>query len=215
MVEERVKDGNFYVVQSFMVKELKLKGLERDVYAIIYGFSQTKNQHFTGSLQYLADWTCSTKRGVLKTLNKLVEKGFIYKYEYLKNGVKFVEYWVTEFRGGELSSTGGSELSSIGGGELSSPNNIENNNINNNIDKKENIEKKKFAPPTLEEVQDYVRERNSVVDAKHFYDYFSVGNWKDSKGNPVKNWKQKLITWEKFAKDEEKHESFEDILRRI
>ena len=88
--------------------------------------------------------------------------------------------------------------------------------LNTNIIKKENIEKKKFIPPTLEEVQEYVRERNSVVDAKHFYDYFSVGNWKDSKGSPVKNWKQKIITWEKYAKDEKKsEETFEDILRRI
>ena len=39
-MESKVKDGNYYVVQSFMVKELKLKGNELVVYAIIYGFSQ-------------------------------------------------------------------------------------------------------------------------------------------------------------------------------
>ena len=46
MVENKVKDGNYYVIQSFMVNELHLKGLERDVYAIIYGFSQSENQRF-------------------------------------------------------------------------------------------------------------------------------------------------------------------------
>lgn len=56
---------------------------------------------------------------------------------------------------------------------------------------------KRFVPPTLEEVESYCKERNNSVDAKAFYDYYSAGEWKDSKGNPVKSWKQKLITWEK------------------
>lgn len=31
----------------------------------------------------------------------------------------------------------------------------------------------------------------SEMTAKKFYDYYSVASWKDSKGNKVKNWKQK------------------------
>lgn len=53
-----------------------------------------------------------------------------------------------------------------------------------------------FTPPTLEEVEAYCKERKSDVDAKKFYDFFSVAEWIDSRGSPVKNWKQKLITWE-------------------
>lgn len=55
---------------------------------------------------------------------------------------------------------------------------------------------KRFVPPTLEEIEEYVRERNSSVDPKKFYDYFTEGGWIDSKGKPVRSWKQKLITWE-------------------
>lgn len=57
--------------------------------------------------------------------------------------------------------------------------------------------KKQFIPPTLDEVKQYCRERNSTVDPVKFFDYYSVGQWKDSKGNPVRNWKQKLLTWER------------------
>ena len=64
------------------------------------------------------------------------------------------------------------------------------------IDKK-SIEKKRFVPPTLEDVQAYCKERNSSVDPLKFFEYYTAGNWKDSKGNPVRNWKQKLITWER------------------
>lgn len=56
--------------------------------------------------------------------------------------------------------------------------------------------RKQFIPPTLDEVKQYCRERNSTVDPVKFFDYYSVGQWKDSKGNPVRNWKQKLLTWE-------------------
>lgn len=72
----------------------------------------------------------------------------------------------------------------------------------------------KFVPPTLEEVQAYCAERNSPVDPQRFYDYFTTGNWKDAKGNPVKNWKQKLITWERSGNQTtgKKHDSVEEWL---
>lgn len=93
----KVKEGNYIVIQSFMVSQLKLKGNELLVYAIIYGFSQTDNQVFTGSLQYLADWTNATKQGVTKNLKALIEKGLIKKNERFINGVKFCEYYATKF----------------------------------------------------------------------------------------------------------------------
>lgn len=128
-MESKVKDGNYYVVQSFMIKELKLKGLEKEVYAIIYGFSQAE-QKFDGSLQYLADWTSSTKQGVMKTLKSLQEKGLINKEEEYKNSVKFVKYYATEFNWGMQHSL-------IGGVKQSLPNNINIDNIIDNKDKKE------------------------------------------------------------------------------
>lgn len=56
--------------------------------------------------------------------------------------------------------------------------------------------KKKFIPPTIEEVREYAKSRNSNVDVQKFYDYYSVAKWHDKDGKPVKNWKQRLITWE-------------------
>ena len=69
------------------------------------------------------------------------------------------------------------------------------NNTNTNKPRKK-PSKQPFIPPTLEEVQAYCESRGNKVDAKQFFDYFDAGNWIDSKGNPVKNWKQKVITWE-------------------
>lgn len=59
-----------------------------------------------------------------------------------------------------------------------------------------------FTPPTLDEVVAYAKSRNSSVDPKFFHEYFSTAEWIDSTGKPVKNWKQKFLTWERgnFAK---------------
>lgn len=90
---------NFIVIQGWMRTDLQLKGNDLLVYAIIYGFSQTENQKFTGSLQYLADWCGATKQGVLKNLKNLLDMGLIEKTEVFNNGVKFVEYYATKFNG--------------------------------------------------------------------------------------------------------------------
>jgi len=74
----------------------------------------------------------------------------------------------------------------------------ENDNDNDNdSDNKNKKEKPKgFRKPTFEEIKNYCEERKNGVDPKKFFDYYETGNWKDAKNNQVKNWKQKLITWE-------------------
>lgn len=55
----------------------------------------------------------------------------------------------------------------------------------------------KNNPPTLEEIENYCKERKNNVNAKKFFDYYNEGGWKDQNGKPVKNWKQKMIAnWE-------------------
>ena len=79
-----------------------------------------------------------------------------------------------------------------------------NDNVNENVKGGTGEKRKRFVPPTLEEVKAYCRERNNSVDPQKFFDYYEQGGWKDSKGNPVKNWKQKLITWENKTRGEPK-----------
>ena len=49
--------------------------------------------------------------------------------------------------------------------------------------------------PTLDEIRAYIDEKGYPVDPETFYNYFTEGEWLDSKGEPVKSWKQKVITW--------------------
>lgn len=76
---------------------------------------------------------------------------------------------------------------------------IEENSIveNSIVENKSSAKTKKFVPPTLEEIEEYCSSRGNNINAKAFFDYYTAGDWVDAKGNKVKNWKQKVITWEK------------------
>jgi hypothetical protein len=70
-------------------------------------------------------------------------------------------------------------------------------------DKEEEKEKEKpikrcgrFAPPTVEEVMAYCRERNNQIDPELFVDRNTACGWRVGK-NPMKDWKAAIRTWEK------------------
>ena len=56
------------------------------------------------------------------------------------------------------------------------------------------IKKKPFTPPTIEEWLDFCREKNLNLDKmRNAYDGYVAANWHDTKGNPIRNWKQKIL----------------------
>lgn len=61
-------------------------------------------------------------------------------------------------------------------------------------------ERKQFEPPTYDQVLAYANERDCEYLAKPFFNYFDAGNWVDSTGKKVVNWKQKFITWQERNK---------------
>ena len=67
---------------------------------------------------------------------------------------------------------------------------------------------KKFAKPTLEEVEAYCNERGNNVDPQRFIAHYESNGWKVGK-NAMKNWKAAVISWERneYANNAEKPES--------
>lgn len=148
----KVRHENYIVIQGWMINGLNLKGNSLLIYAIIYGFSQSENQTFNGSIQYLVDWTNSSRRTVINCLNELVENNLLEKSEKIINGIKFCEYRATvvgdeEVALGVQNLHGGSAEISLGvvkkmhgGSEKIAPNNIDNNLFNNKEDIKDIVE---------------------------------------------------------------------------
>lgn len=161
----KVKDENFISISGWMVTRLGLKGNELLVYAIIYGFSQDDETRFTGSLQYLADWTNSTKQSCIKCLKSLVEKGYITKHENIVNGVKFCEYQAVKHNFMVVNKVEhGIKQSLTGGIKQSLPNILDNNTLDNNIvSKKERKSKSKSYDEQIAEYTENEELQNALI----------------------------------------------------
>ena len=64
----------------------------------------------------------------------------------------------------------------------------------------------RFAPPTLEEVAAYCKERQNNVDAQRFVDFYASKGWFVGK-NKMKDWKAAVRTWEHGDKKADKPKS--------
>lgn len=79
----KVKDDSNFKIHGWMVTQLKLKGNELLIYAIIYSFSQNNNGDgiFNASTAYLCEWTGLSQRAVINCLIRLIENNLIIKIE--------------------------------------------------------------------------------------------------------------------------------------
>ena len=140
-----VRDDNYFQVSGWMLNKLHLKGTALEVYAIIYGFSQDGESEFTGSLQYLCDFTGgTTKPTIIKALKELTAKQYIIRREEFVNNVQFNRYkanlhLLNNLNGDSKETlTGGSKEILMGGSKETLPNNksLYNKSFNNKTDSK-------------------------------------------------------------------------------
>ena len=59
--------------------------------------------------------------------------------------------------------------------------------------------RKRFIPPSVDQVGEYCLERGNTVDPQRFVDYYQSNGWKVGK-NPMKDWKAAVRTWEQNNK---------------
>ncbi len=56
--------------------------------------------------------------------------------------------------------------------------------------------RRKFNPPTVEEVAQYINENSFHINAEHFIDYYEANGWLVGK-NKMKDWKATVRNWER------------------
>ena len=108
----KIQDHNYYVVHGWMISALGLKGIQLQLYAIIFGFAQDGESEFTGSISYLCEFTGATRPTVSNALSELCKKGLLEKREQQINGVTFNRYKIVfdtskNLRGGKEILQGG------------------------------------------------------------------------------------------------------------
>ena len=81
--------------------------------------------------------------------------------------------------------------------------------------------RKKFIPPSLDEVAAYCNERHNGISPSMFIDYYEARGWKYGAGKPMVNWKAAVRTWEQKDKGrthtqgEQQRKATEEVNARI
>ena len=179
---------NYYAV---IPGEVRYDPELKDKAKLLYGeITALSNQYGCcyASNSYFAELYGVSITTISLLIKNLIDKGYLESEITYKEGSKEIDKrYLKIIKGGYLKNLKGGYLK-----------NLKHNNTsmnNTSINKKE-IYKERFKKPTLEEVKEYCLERKNNIDPKKFYDFYEVNNWTDSKGNKVKSWKQKVITWE-------------------
>lgn len=169
------------------------------LYALIYLELLAESTSHNGELRFseLLPYDTVTLAAVLDEDKDNVEKAIetlikLELVEIIDDGTLYMRE-ITRLIGSETGQTKRKREARLDGGKSYPKITLENRDKSTEI-----RDKKRFTPPTIEEVKAYCEERKNNVDYKKFYEYYSIADWKDSKGQPVKNWKQKMIAnWER------------------
>ena len=77
----RVNRTICYLVCGWMTTDFHLKGIEKEIFAMVYCASQDGESEFSRSLADICEITGATKPTVISALKSLVEKGCILRRE--------------------------------------------------------------------------------------------------------------------------------------
>ena len=84
---------DFFTITSEMTQDLKLKGNNLLIYAVIYNYSKNGNGICTVSRSYIANLIgASSLRTVDKSFDYLQKRGLIIKNDYFEHNTHFVSY---------------------------------------------------------------------------------------------------------------------------
>ena len=71
--------------------------------------------------------------------------------------------------------------------------------------------RRRFVPPSVEQVAAYCRERGNSIDPDAFVNYYTSKGWTVGR-SPMKDWKAAVRTWEQRRRAERKDADDEDDL---
>lgn len=140
----------------------------------------------------------ASKKMIENAINHLVEEGLLITGNYNQSAYDRTKWYTLTEKGKCISPTGEMECTEKGNGVPPQGKPIPVNKPYSNSSRG----KAKFTPPTREEVRAYCKEKGFVIDPDYFFDYYDSDNWmkgnsRNSKKEPMKNWKQTAISWNK------------------
>ena len=89
-----LRENDYIAILSPFVTKLGLSGNKLIIFSLIHGFCRDGEQEFKGSINYISEWTNTSRNTVISILKELVDLGLLEKRDYMVNGVKFCAYKV-------------------------------------------------------------------------------------------------------------------------
>lgn len=151
----------------------------------------------------------------VQDMEALLEKRYIYQFD---NGVIVIKHWrmANALRKDRYTPTAfQEELAKLDVKENGSytrlpsgcqvgANRLPQDSIGkNSLEEDKDKKRKRFSPPTHDEVKAYCAERKNNVDAERFVNYYESNGWMVGKSK-MKDWKAAVRTWEKNSFDNKK-----------
>lgn len=223
MAEDKNTSGAFEQVPVELLKDTALTDSELVYYILIIRLSHKEGYCYMSSRE-LGKLRGKGMRTAQRVVESLKKKGYIkavvYTDERGKSHRKIFPVRYVKSGMGVKIDIGSYDKSDVGGTSNLSPtyvksgtqiilkNNTKMNKSanadlrNSTPSQKGKAKRKKFVPPSLDEVEQYVAENGLAIDARYFFDFYTAGEWHDSGGKPVKNWKQKALTWDRREQKE-------------
>ena len=150
---------------------------------------------FVSSIPKMSDETSLTIREIRTAISHLKSTGEVTCKSYAKYTVftvkNYCEYQKSDLQN-DRQATGKRHSNDM----LTTT--IEEYKEGNNKKEEPKGSKKKFIPPTVDDVRAYCQERNNKVDPQKFVDFYSCKGWMVGK-NHMKDWKAAVRTWEKSS----------------
>ena len=201
------KPSYFAILTADVRYDKTLKPLARLLYAEITALCNQEGYCWAGN-QYFADLYEVDPKTVSNWIGQLKIKGYItVQLEYKEGTKQVLKRYIRINKGGMDEIMDTLPIKKC----IPSPQNdgdpphkiMEDNKTINNTFNNTTNKGTRFTPPSVDEVSDYCNQRNNLVDAETFIDFYQAKGWMVGK-NKMKDWKACVRTWETNRKQRSK-----------
>lgn len=145
------------------------------------------------SNQYFAELYGVSKQSISCWINALAARGYVKSVIQYKEGTKEILNRYLSLIDEPIKENLNTPIQE----KPKENNTVPNITTNNTNEYKE--KRKRFTPPSVEDVRSYCIERKNGIDPQAFVDYYSARGWKLGK-ETMKDWKAAVRTWENRRK---------------
>ncbi len=203
--EEYVEQPNYYAIIPACVRyDNRLKPNEKLLYGEITALSNKTGMCFATN-SYFAKLYEVEPETISRWIKHIKDLGYIDTKIIYKNDTKEIDKRIIKINGVPIDQNvstyipenqeGYIQNNQEGIDEKVKENNTSINNTSINI--KENIKRKNFIKPSLEDLQEYcISKKLKKVDIQKFYDYYESNGWKVGR-NSMKDWQAALRNWDR------------------